>query len=253
MAIDLDKMRAKLTKLQNKGNNSSTFWRPSDGEQTIRIVPTADGDPFKEYWFHYNLGNNAGFLSPKRNYGENDPLNDFIQKLYNENTEESIKMAKRLSARQRFFAPVIVRGEEDKGVRVWGFGKQVYEQLLNLVLNPEYGDITDVTEGTDINLKYGKPAGASFPVTTLTPSRKTSKICPDLSDEECAGLIEQIPDFAKLFERKTPEEVGSLLDAYLAGDDAEEASKETTKYGGGSNAAATSSSVEGAFNELLGQ
>ena len=176
MAIDLDKMRAKLTKLQNKGNNSSTFWRPSDGEQTIRIVPTADGDPFKEYWFHYNLGQNAGFLSPKRNYGENDPLNDFIQKLYNENTEESIKMAKSLSARQRFFAPVIVRGEEDKGVRVWGFGKQVYEQLLNLVLNPEYGDITDVTEGTDINLKYGKPAGASFPVPTLTPSRKTSKI-----------------------------------------------------------------------------
>jgi len=250
MAINLDKMREKLDKLQNRGNKGSTFWRPADGEQTIRIVPTQDGDPFKEYWFHYNLGQNAGFLSPYRNYDEQDPLNDFIQKLYKENNEESIKMAKSLSARQRFFAPVIVRGEEDKGVRVWGFGKQVYEQLLNLVLNPEYGDITDVTDGTDINLKYGKPAGASYPVTTLTPSRKTSKICPDLSDEECAGLIEQIPDFAKLFERKSPEEVGALLDAYLASDDAEEMSSETTKYG---NPNTTSSSVEGAFKELLGQ
>ena len=229
------------------------FWRPSDGEQTIRIVPTADGDPFKEYWFHYNLGNNAGFLSPKRNYGESDPLNDFIQSLYNENTEESIKMAKSLSARQRFFAPVIVRGEEDKGVRVWGFGKQVYEQLLNLVLNPEYGDITDVKEGTDLNLKYGKPAGASFPVTTLTPSRKASTVCPNLSDEECAALLERVPDFDGLFERKTPEQVGTLLNAYLAGGDdgdAEGASKETTKYSGSTST--SSSSVEGAFKELLG-
>jgi hypothetical protein len=251
MGIDLNKMREKLGKLQSKGGKS-IFWRPSDGEQTIRIVPTTDGDPFKEYWFHYNLGNNAGFLSPKRNYGENDPLNDFVQSLYNENTEESIKMAKSLSARQRFFAPVLVRGEEDKGVRVWGFGKQVYEQLLNLVLNPEYGDITDTKEGTDLNLKYGKPAGASFPVTTLTPSRKASVICADLSDEECAALLEQVPDFDSLFERKTPEEVGTLLNAYLAGGDAEEDSSETVKYAG-TDSASASSSVEGAFNELLGQ
>ena len=253
MGIDLKKMKEKLGKLQNKGNNRSLFWRPSDGEQTVRIVPTADGDPFKEYWFHYNLGNNAGFLSPKKNYGESDPLNDFVQSLYSENTEESIKMAKSLSARQRFFAPVIVRGEEEKGVRVWGFGKQVYEQLLNLVLNPEYGDITDIKEGTDLNLKYGKPTGASYPVTTLTPSRKTSTICPDLSDEECAALLEKIPDLDSLFDRKTPEQVGTLLNAYLAGDseDAEEVSSETTKYPGTSST--STSSVEGAFNELLGQ
>jgi hypothetical protein len=33
---------------------------------------------FKEYWFHYNLGKNPGFLSPKKNFGEDDPLNDFV-------------------------------------------------------------------------------------------------------------------------------------------------------------------------------
>ena len=111
MAIDLNKMRAKLTALQNRGEKKdSAFWRPEDGEQTIRIVPTADGDPFKEYWFHYNLGKNPGFLSPKRNFGIDDPLNDFVRQLFKEGTEDSIKMAKNLMARQRFFAPVLVRG-----------------------------------------------------------------------------------------------------------------------------------------------
>ena len=68
MAIDLDKMRKKLDTLENRGDSSrSMFWKPEDGEQTVRIVPTPDGDPFKEYWFHYNLGKNPGFLSPKKN------------------------------------------------------------------------------------------------------------------------------------------------------------------------------------------
>lgn len=259
MGINLDKMRAKLNAVQNRGGGSkkSAFWRPEDGEQTIRILPTADGDPFKEFFFHYNLGKNAGFLSPKKNFGEDDPLDGFIRQLFNEGTEESTKMAKSLMARQRFFSPVIVRGQEEEGVKVWGYGKQVYEQLLNLVLNPEYGDITDPNEGTDLLLSYGKPAGASFPQTKLMPSRKTSQMCKDLTDDSCKELLDSIPDFNTLFERKTPEDVQQMLDEYLAGDNAEELSAETTRYGGNSSSSNTTtasggSTVDDAFKELLG-
>ncbi len=260
MGIDLSKMKAKLNAVQNRGGGSkkSQFWRPEDGEQTIRIVPTADGDPFKEFFFHYNLGKNAGFLSPKKNFGEDDPLDAFIRQLFNEGTEESTKMAKSLMARQRFFSPVIVRGQEEEGIKIWGYGKTVYEQLLNLVLNPEYGDITDPQEGTDLLLSYGKPAGASFPQTKLMPSRRTSQMCKDLEGDACTQLLETIPDFNTLFERKTPEDVQQMLDEYLADDgSAEELSSETTKYGGGNNTSTTTTSssgtsVDDAFKELLG-
>lgn len=262
MGINLDKMRSKLNAVQNKGGNTtkkSAFWRPEDGEQTIRILPTADGDPFKEFFFHYNLGKNAGFLSPKKNFGEDDPLDAFLQELWREGTEESTKMAKNLMARQRFFSPVIVRGQEDEGVKIWGYGKQVYEQLLNLVLNPEYGDITDPQEGTDLLLNYGKPAGASYPQTKLMPSRRTSPMCKDLDGNACTELLETIPDFTTLFERKTPEDVQRMLDEYLAGD-AEELSSETTQYGGSDTTTTTTTtttssggtSVDDAFKELLG-
>ena len=256
MSIDLEKMRSKLNALKNKGGRSSSFWRPQDGDQTVRIVPTAAGDPFKEFWFHYNLGKNAGFLSPYRNFGEADPLNDFVRSLFNEQTEEATKMAKSLMARQRFFSPVIVRGEESKGVRIWGYGKTVYEQLLNLVLNPEYGDITDPETGTDLTINYGKPAGAAFPVTRLTPNRRTSAICPDMTTEECAELLETVPEVGTLFERKTPQDVQAMLDEYLASDDvAEAASSETQKYGAVDSdpaSSTTGSSVDQAFSDLLG-
>jgi|TARA_R110002020_G_scaffold65243_2_gene172357 hypothetical protein len=247
MGINLAKMKEKLDALENKGNGASVFWRPEDGEQTIRIVPTSDGDPFREYWFHYNLGKNPGFLSPKKNFGEEDPLNDFVRQLYKDGSDESIKMAKSLSARQRFFAPVLVRGEEDKGVRLWGFGKTAYKELLNLVLNPEYGDITDVNEGTDLVINYGKPPGAQFPQTTITPRRKPSPLTEP--EEQINSALNSVPSFDDVFERKTAQQVQTMLDEFLLGEaDAEDVSMETTKYEG----APGSSDVDKAFAELLG-
>lgn len=242
----MDKMKQKLVNLQGNGSKKSAFWRPQDGEQVIRIVPTADGDPFKEYWFHYNLGNNPGFLSPKKNFGEDCPLDSYVRDLYRQGDEESIKMAKNLSARQRFFSPVVVRGEEDQGVRIWGFGKMAYQELLNLVLNPDYGDITDTEEGTDLVIKYGKPPGAQFPQTSITPRRKTTKLFDE--DEKVTAALTQIPDFDSVFEKKSATEVQSMLDDFIASqlsddDEVESASTESQKYGG--------DSIDSKFDELL--
>jgi len=250
MAIDLDKMRAKRDALENRGGTKSAFWRPEDGETVIRILPTSDGDPFKEFWFHYNLGKNPGFLSPKKNYGEDDPLNDFIRQLYKDGSEESVKMAKNLNARQRFFSPVIVRGEEDQGVRLWGYGKTAYKELLNLVLNPEYGDITDTSEGTDLVINYGKPAGAQFPQTTITPRRRSSPLAE--TEDETSKYLDSIPSYEEVFDsaRKTPSEIQQMLDEFLLGEeDAEEVSSETTKY---ESSGTGGSDVDKAFEELLG-
>jgi len=230
MALDMKKMKAKYTALQNRGRgggNKSMWFRPQDGEQVIRIVPTADGDPFKEFWLHYGVGKNPAFLSLKRNYGQDDPIDNFVRALYNEGDEESIKMAKSISAKQRFFSPVLVRGEEDKGVRIWGYGKQVYEQLLNLVLNPEYGDITDVDTGTDLTLQYGKPAGAQFPQTNLTPRRKSSGLAN--TAEETTELLESIPDIEGSFDKKTFDEMQTILDNFM---NVEDDSTGTSQYGG---------------------
>tara|TARA_R110002110_G_scaffold224829_2_gene438713 strand:- start:5622 stop:6368 length:747 start_codon:yes stop_codon:yes gene_type:complete len=247
MGIDFAKMKAKRDALENRGNGKSAFWRPEDGETVIRILPPSDGDPFKEFWFHYNLGKNPGFLSPKKNFGESDPLDDFIRNLYKDGSDESVKMAKNLSARQRFFAPVLVRSEEGEGVRLWGFGKMAYKELLNLVLNPEYGDITDVTEGTDLVINYGKPAGAQFPQTTIMPRRRPSRLAE--TDEKISQLLESIPEFDSVFERKTPVEVQTMLDEFLLDEsDAEEVSSESTRY----ESSAPTSAVDKAFEELLG-
>ncbi len=246
MGIDLKKMKAKLAAAKSNGKGGkSDFWKITEGEHTVRILPSEDGDPFREFHFHYNVGKQNGFLCPKRNFGDDCPVCDFATKLFNQGDTESINMAKKLFARQRFFSPVLVRGEEKEGVRVWGYSKTVYQELLSLVLNPDFGDITDADEGVDLVLKYAKDPGMLYPKTSLTPRRKSSPLCED-EDADCQELIGNVPDFDTLFERKTSEEVGTILDEAMNSDlDAEANSEETSKYKTPSN------DVQAALNELM--
>ena len=49
---------------------------------------------------------------------------------------------------------MIVRGEENEGVKYWGFGKTVYQELLSIIAS-DYGDISDVTvSGRDVVVEF---------------------------------------------------------------------------------------------------
>jgi hypothetical protein len=252
MAINIEAMRAKLNASKNgKRESNSTKWRPSQGDQTIRILPTADGDPFKEFHFHYNVGKNPGILCPKKNHGEDCPICNFASKLWREGVESddvTLKSeAKKLFVRKRYYSPIIVRGKESEGVKVWSYGKQAYENLLGYVLDPDYGDITDSETGTDIVLNYDIPGTpGSFPKTTLKPRRRPSVLCDD-AVADCADLLESIPKIGELFERKSTDDIQAILDDFLSTDTSSEGrSTETTKY----NTSSTSD-VDKAFQTFM--
>ena len=256
MGINMELMRKKLATLRGEGDRdgkSSHWFKPDEGDTDIRIVCTADGDPLKQMHFHYSVGNHKGpVMCPKRNFGESCPICEFASSLWREgvdnNDEESKKLAKSLFVRQRYFSPVVIRGREDEGVKVYGYGQKAYELLLGYILDPEYGDITDVNEGTDITLTYTKPRKpGAYPQTSLKMRRNTSTLLENT--EAIPALLDSIPKFDSLFQRLSPAEVEAILDEQLVGDGtAEQRSSESTRYGSNKNAA---SNVDRAFNELL--
>ena len=228
MAIDIDKIKKRKAALENRGGGRENFWRPTDGEHTLRIVPTADGDPFRDFWFHYNVGDNPGFLSPKKNFGEDDAIDNFVRKLFNEGTEESIKMAKSLMARQRFFSPVLVRGEEDKGVRFWEFGKMVYQELLGVMMDEDYGDITDIAQGRDVTVEVIPAAetGKMYDTTTV----RVKPVQTPLSDsaETIESFLENQKNVVDLFNKYSFDEMKESLQKYLAPSEEQETVEATT-------------------------
>ena len=246
MAINFDKMKKKMSALNSRGegSNKKFFWKPQDGEQTLRIVPDPDGDPFREFWFHYNVGDEPGFLCPKKNHGDDCPVCEFVSKLYNTRDEEDRKLANQLRAKQRFFSPVVVRNDEDEGVRLWGYSKTVYERLLNLVLNPDYGDISDPETGTDLVIEYGKKPGQMFPSTDVQPRRRASVLHKD-SSKANEFVSTEIP-FKSLFSVKTTQEVKDLFESYRNGTSDEEHG-DVNSY----NSANSTDEIGDSFKELL--
>ncbi len=142
---------------------------------------------------------------------------------------------------------MVVRGREDEGIKVYGYGKRAYELLLGYILDPEYGDITDTLEGTDISLVYTKPTTpGAYPQTSLKMRRSTSALLEDT--EAIPALLDGIPDIDSLFERLTPEQIDAILDEQLAsGASAESRSNETSKY----NTEPAVNPVDKAFDELM--
>ena len=195
--MDLDVIEQRLSALEKTGNTNNgerkqLFWKPEVGKQTIRIVPSKFNPkmPFTEMLFYYGIGTNV--MPSRANYvddsGETlkDPIIEFTKQLRQTSESENWKLAKKLDPKVRYFAPIIVRGMEDEGVKIWQFGKELYETFLQLAVDEEVGDYTDVMSGRDIKLVTVGPevTGTKYNRTTASPSMKVTPLSEDASQVE---------------------------------------------------------------------
>jgi len=246
MSINLDAIRAKVSQLSglNKGRKD-VLWKSEPGEYTVRLLPwkNNDGQPFKERWFYYNIGQGS-ILAPNQ-FGKNDPIQELINKLHASGKKDDKELAKKLYPKMRAFAPVIVRGQEEKGVMLWSMSKGVYARLLEFFLDSDIGDITDPSEGFDLKVKIIKQPGKMYADTVVDPARKQSKLAE--SEDKTASLLNSVPDIDELYKLKSYEDIKKQLESWLAGDTAEEKPETQGVSKGGSS---SSDALDDLVNEV---
>jgi hypothetical protein len=127
----------------------------------------------------------------------------------------------------RVFVPVIVRGEEDKGVRMWQFGKEMYLELLGIAEDEDIGDYTDIMEGRDLTVDTVGPevTGTKFNKSSIRIKPKTSPLS-DNNDVIKKWISEQ-PDVLSLYKKYEFDEMKTMLMEWLepsedSGDETEE-------------------------------
>ena len=156
--MDLNKIKSRLDNLNQASKPKQTekkdytlvYWKPkAEGKYQIRFVPSKinKDNPFQEIFMHYGVGKYP--IVALTNWGEDDPIVEFSKKLRKSSESENWRLAKQLDPKMRVFAPVIVRGEEDKGVRLFEFSKTIYMELLSIADDEDYGDFTDINQGFD--------------------------------------------------------------------------------------------------------
>ena len=253
--MDINAIKSKLATLQSTSNTKDNFWKPEPGKQVVRIVPYKHNkdNPFIELFFHYNLGNNKTYLSPL-SFGRPDPVAEFADKLKSTGNKDEWIQGKRLEPKMRTFAPVVVRGRESEGVKFWGFGKTVYQELLGVIADPDYGDITDATNGRDIGIDRQTPAeaGNQYGKTTVRVKPNQTAITEDA--EQLKGIFENQSDLTELYTEPTYDELKEALQNYLnPSDETEtaETSTATTEKVAEKTETAKTADVSDAFDELF--
>jgi len=217
MSINLDAIKSKLNQLTgNTPSRGQTFWKPEIGDHVVRLLPFVDNDgqPFKERWFYYDIVDGPGILAPVK-MGKPDPVSDFAQKLYKDGSSSSKELAKKLRPKMRAYAPVVVRGQEEKGPRLWAFGTMVYTGLLRLFVDEDYGDITDPQKGFDVKVSVSQVPGRKWPQTDVKARPRPSALSDN--SEESTKWLESIPELNDIYTLKSYEEIKHILDNWAIG------------------------------------
>ena len=251
--MNLDEIKNRLDRLNNKGGGSSSdyknnFWRPPVGEKSqVRLVPYAHNKdfPFIELYFYFGIGKPR--MIALTNFDESDPIMEFANQLRKSGDKENMELAKKLYPKLRIFAPVVVRGEEDKGVRFWEFGKMVYQELLGVMSDEDYGDITDISKGRDVNVEVipAKETGKMFNTTTVRVKPNQTALVDDAKTVE--SLLDNQKDLVSLFKKYTFEEMKEELQGWLKPAD-KDGGKQTEKVEAPSKAKQT---IDNKLDELF--
>lgn len=219
--MNVNAIKQRLASLQTRGGGGKSklaemIWKAPIGKFQVRILPATwdKENPFKEVHFHYGIGNRT--MISLINYGEKDPIVEFSESLKKQTyTVENYKLAKKLEPKMRVFAPVIVRGEEDKGVRLWEFGKEVYMELLAIAEDEDVGDYTDTYQGRDLIVETVGPdqSGRQFNKTSV---RVKTKQTPASEDAKQLKLwLDNQPHPVEIQKKPTYEELKQALYEWL--------------------------------------
>ena len=191
--MDLNKIKSRLDNLNQASKPKQTekkdytlvYWKPKEeGKYQIRFVPSKinKDNPFQEVFMHYGVGKYP--IVALTNWGEKDPIVDFTKKLRDSGDSDNWRMAKKLDPKMRIFAPVVVRGEENKGVRLFEFSKTIYLELLSIADDEDYGDFTDVAQGFDFVVTASKVQDRPGFQLSVRPKPKQTPLSDDSSKIE---------------------------------------------------------------------
>ncbi len=232
MPVNVQLLAARLKEYEDgtkASENAKLLWKPKEGPQTVRVIPYIHNESscFIELKFYYKIAG-LTYLAPCT-FGKPDPGLELIKSLRSSGSQEEKDIATKITTEHgpitRIYAPVLVRGEEDFGPRFWGFGVQVHRQLLKLIVNTNWGDITSWTDGNDLDVEFHKVSnkknaqGQAFPETIITPCPKKTPVVDPTRKDLMEKLRNQV-DILTIFPLKSYDEIKAAFEKWLNPEDA---------------------------------
>lgn len=247
--VDISKLAEKLNKLnENTSSNQGgmNFLNINDGRNVIRVLPpkSENEDFYKEVWVHYGIGktdqNKKGTMvvCPTTD-GENEAcpvceLSKQFFELSSEKDDSYSKQAKSFYRKKRVYYNAISRdedlsvytkegegddakwvnsktGDEESPIKVLGTGVGIFKDILGLIIDPEYGDVTDFEEGLDLIITKSGSGQFNTKYDVKTVRKETPAIPDDAPQEIQDEWEDMLNDLSPLAKPKSYDTLLNLL------------------------------------------
>ncbi len=177
--MDLVRQKQAEVEARTSGGEIGFFqFKEGDGVYCLRILPPF-GDS-RQFWVEYqksfSVGPNKKIVVPLAQFGLDCPLQKRIDALTKQTDEVSKKEAQKLRPKSRVAMIVIDRKNEAAGPQVWETNLDVFRDILTIMADPDFGDITNPTNGTDLNVSYKKEGRTGFSEWTPMGKRQSSPL-----------------------------------------------------------------------------
>lgn len=235
------------------------WFKPGLGQYNVRFLPYTDanGQPFQEIaYYDSKFLSDMRFVAPTQ-FGMRDPVFELLTELKKDRSKEAWKLWKNLQPKERYYAPIVVRGEEEKGVQIWELNGRLVKDIYSILAHPDYKDenLMDPEKGYDFTIMVS-PTDKTFngnPVKEikLQPRRKPSPLSEDEAQRE--KFISGIPDLEAYFKAqvKSEEDMANMLENFMnssAGSSSEDPSEDSavsaSSTGTSTSSQASTSSAE---------
>lgn len=276
---NLDAIKEKLNSLTSVKKAAGTsgeqkakinWWKPEIGTHEVRFLPILDKEgnrhsqPFYEVAYYDNKDlSEKRFVSPSQ-FGQPDPLKSMAMELAKDRSKEAWMVRKKLTPKERYYAPIVVRGEgnEEKGLQLWELSPKLCKDIYTLLVSPDYQDedLFSTDNGYDFTVTVS-PTDKTFngyvvKEIKLLPRRKSSKLFP--KKDQVEAVMKQMPDFDAFFRSqvKSEDEMNAIKDNFLtlqmaeaSGEVAGTVSENGSSRGGG-NMDKVVKDVDSAFSDM---
>lgn len=239
MTLNIKALADKFAQLSGEKKKTSyptlPFWKPTlneDGKPrsyNIRILPfDFSGQPFCEIGYYDNKKLNRFRLVAPVQFGMEDPIAEFVQELRKDRSNKGAwNTIKGLLPQSRFYAPILVREEKEKGVQIYEMSRNLCKKFYANFLDEEFASepLNDAMVGRDFKITVSpsgktftnEATGKSYPVNDveIRVATKSSKLLP--TQEEVDKLLASAPKLMEYFRSqvKSADELGKMLRNYL--------------------------------------
>ena len=172
------KLEARKAKLKERGSGNLIFLKAGD-ELRCRIKPVGAENEFGIEVRQFYLGSEIkGVISPIT-FGEPCSIMETFEELKASSDSDDVELANTFQPRSRYLISAVVykdtkgkKVDPDASKKMIMLTNGMYEDLVDLFLDDEWGDFTDVEDGYDVKLSR-EGSGKTDTVYSVKPMKNT--------------------------------------------------------------------------------